>query len=186
MDYEEEEGQWVTLKRQEDGGWVETVYANDEQGNKIVARRNEIAANGQDRFAEWYCRAWYEAVGSGDLKHYDAGTRVEKLREPKGVRFYVSKYVAKVDSELVTQSAHCVGRWWGIKGRKFIPWGERIVFECTRVQAATLMRYARRYVRSITGRRYHFSHMSMNVFINESSQWVRLVDFVLKEPEAPF
>ena len=186
MEYEEEHGEWVTVERKEDGCWVETVYAKDASGAKVVARVNSIAAGAGDRFIEWYSRTWYEVVGSGDLRNYDAGTRVEKLREPNGVRFYVSKYVAKVDEEGVLKSAHCLGRWRGVKGWRFIPWGERVVFECTRGQASKLMRLARRYVRSITGRKYHFSRITMNVFINNSAQWMRLVAYVLNEEETPF
>ena len=186
MEYEEEHGDWVTVKQREDGGWVETVYAKDASGAKVVGRVQEIAAGGEDRFLAWYSRTRYEVVGSGDLRHYDAGTRVEKLREPNGVRFYVSKYIAKVDEEEVLKSAHCLGRWWGVKGRRFIPWGERVVLECTRGQAAKLMRVARRYVRAVTGRKYHFSRITMNLFINDSAQWMRLVTYVLKEEETPF
>ena len=138
MEYQEEHGEWVTLKRREDGCWVETVYAKDESGAKVVARVKEFAADGEDRLLDWYSRTWDEVVGSGDLRHYDAGTRVEKLREPNGVRFYVSKYIAKVDEAEVLKSPHCLRRWWGVKGRRFIPWGKRVVFECTKGQAAKL------------------------------------------------
>ena len=48
------------------------------------------------------------------------------------------------------------------------------------------MRVARRYVWAVTGRKYHFSRMTMNVFINDSGQWLRLVDYGLKEEEEPF
>jgi hypothetical protein len=48
------------------------------------------------------------------------------------------------------------------------------------------MRMARRYVRAVTGRKYHFSRMTMNVFINDSAHWLRLVDYVLKEEDVPF
>jgi hypothetical protein len=95
----------------------------------------------------------------------------------------MSKYIAKVDAEAVASSVHCLGRWWGVKGRRFIPWGERIALECTRSQAATLMRWARRYVRSITGKRYHFSHLAMNVFIKDSARWVGLVNYVLQRKD---
>jgi hypothetical protein len=186
MEYQEEHGEWVTLKRREDGCWVETVYAKDESGAKVVARVKEFAADGEDRLLDWYSRTWDEVVGSGDLRHYDAGTRVEKLREPNGVRFYVSKYIAKVDEAEVLKSPHCLRRWWGVKGRRFIPWGKRVVFECTKGQAAKLMRVARRYVWAVTRRKYHFSRMTMSVFINDSGQWLRLVDYGLKEEDEPF
>lgn len=178
MDYEEENGEWITLKRKPDGGWIETIYAKDDSGAKIVAQVTEMEPGCQDRFVEWYSRAWYEAVGSGDFRHYKAGTRVEKMKEPNGVRFYVSKYIAKVDEEAVLMSEYCIGRWWGIKGRRSIPWGERVVFTCTRSQAAQLMRCARRYVKAVTGKKYRFSCAAMNVFIKNSLQWILFFEYI--------
>ena len=86
----------------------------------------------------------------------------------------------------MAKSPHCLGRWWGVKGRKEIPWGERIVTKCTPKQAAQLMRLARRYVRSVTGKDYHFSRVSMNVFVNNSHPWLRLVEFVMGDDPSPF
>ena len=97
-----------------------------------------------------------------------------------------AKYVAKVDAEEVAKSPHCLSRRWGVKGRNRIPWGERIVTQCTPAQASQLMRMARRYVRSVTGKNYHFSRVSMNVFVNISGPWLRLIEFVTREEANPF
>ena len=145
-----------------------------------------MTKNSQDRFSEWLSRAWYEAVGSGDMRHYKAGTNVEVLRERNGVRFYVSKYIAKVDQEGVSFSPYCKGRWWGVKRRNLIPWGERVVVTCTSKQAAMLMRIARQYVKSKTGKEYHFSHTVMNVYVNDSAVWLILLQHFLVEEYQPF
>jgi hypothetical protein len=73
-----------------------------------------------------------------------------------------------------------------VKGKRFIPWGERILLECNAGQAAKLMRWSRRYVRALTGKKYNFSRTSMNVFINDSAQWLRVVSQVVSDPEVPF
>jgi hypothetical protein len=98
----------------------------------------------------------------------------------------VSKYIAKVDEAAISASAHCRGRRWGVKGRQFIPWGKRVVSKCTRGQAARLMRWGRRCIRSITGRDYRFSRVAMNIYIKDSAQWMRLIQYVLAQPETPF
>lgn len=183
IDYAEENGKWTTLKLLPEEVWEMTIYRKDEQGNKVVAQDGEIAQGGQDRLGEWWSRAWYEAVGSGDYRNYQAGTRVEVIRKFNGVRCYVSKYIAKVDREEVARSPYCKGRWWGIKRRNLIPWGERVMLPCTSKQATMLMRIARRYVRSVTGHKYHFSHISMNVYVNESEQWLRLFKTYIKESD---
>ena len=48
------------------------------------------------------------------------------------------------------------------------------------------MRLARCYVRSVTGKDYRFSPFSMNVFVNDASRWLRLVEALLAEKEEPF
>lgn len=44
--------------------------------------------------------AWYEVVGSGDEKHLQAGTRVERIRSWRGVRSYAAKYLGKIIEKL--------------------------------------------------------------------------------------
>ncbi len=44
--------------------------------------------------------AWYQVVGSGDEKHLQAGTNVEKIRSWRGVRSYAAKYLGKVIENL--------------------------------------------------------------------------------------
>ena len=69
---------------------------------------------------EWISRAWYEVVGSGDLKHLQAGTNTPQIRSYKHLSSYVSKRIARVTRE---NHIH-VGRWWGILCRKDVPWAE--------------------------------------------------------------
>ena len=48
------------------------------------------------------------------------------------------------------------------------------------------MRWAQRYARSVTGKDDRFSPFSMNVFVNDASRWLRLVEALLAEKEEPF
>jgi len=68
-------------------------------------------------------KCWYEAVGSGDLKHLAAGVRVEKIRDWNGMMSYASKYLGKVldEEKLKVLGWDRPGRFWGVKGRKFLP-----------------------------------------------------------------
>lgn len=62
-------------------------------------------------------RAWFEIVGSDDLRHYQAGTRVESLRNGRyGMCAYAGKYASKaVQKEVPLKFKEC-GRFWGIYG----------------------------------------------------------------------
>jgi hypothetical protein len=76
------------------------------------------------------------------------------------------------------ESPHCKGRWWGIVARQNIPWAERVVLECTDLQAVTLMRVLRRYVLGKAKRKFRCNHQSMNYLVNDPAQWERLVNWV--------
>lgn len=63
--------------------------------------------------------AWYEIVGSGDERHYLAGTRCELPRSWQGVNGYLSKYVAK--TEALAAGVESPGRFWGVWYRDDLP-----------------------------------------------------------------
>jgi len=98
-------------------------------------------------------------AGTGDLKHYHAGTNVKVLTSKREVFFYVSKYMGKAEDE---PGCQCPGRFWGVVNPKNIPMGERKVIPCTGKQAAQLMRFMRRYVHAVTQRKYRFNNWSMS------------------------
>ncbi len=90
----------------------------------------------------WVSRNWYEVVGSGDGKHLQAGTRVEKIRSRRGAMFYASKYLSKVDHEKWEDLD--VGRFWGVYFRDNLPLGEAQVVTLTDIEAKVLIRYMRK------------------------------------------
>lgn len=155
FDFKLETGKWAKMSQEQDRTWRETVRFYD--GDKIATTIKPVS--GQDRFTEWLSRNWYDVVGTGNLKHFEAGTNVKLLTSKREVFFYVSKYMGKVEAE---QGCECPGRFWGVVNPKNVPMGERKWIYCTGKQAAQLMRTMRRYVHAVTQRKYRFNRWSMS------------------------
>ena len=72
--------------------------------------------------AGWVADAWYHVVGSGDIRHFRAGTRVERIRgERNDCIRYARKYAAKRDQKKlpnVFENQEGFGRWWGVVGSR--------------------------------------------------------------------
>jgi hypothetical protein len=66
----------------------------------------------------WVARAWYEIVGSGDIKHLLRGAHVRRVRTWRGMKSYVSKYMGK-EQEAGLRPAQ-IGRCWGVWHWKLI------------------------------------------------------------------
>lgn len=90
----------------------------------------------------WMSLAWYESVGSGDSRHFNAGTRVEQVRSVNGVMYYTSKYICKAEN----LELEGIGRIWGVIGRSELPnlQGEYEVIELDSKSAMMILRYMRR------------------------------------------
>lgn len=76
-------------------------------------------------FRAWVSESWYEVVGSEDIRHLQAGTRVEHIRSGRGVMFYAGKYLAKLPERVSPDGPDWsagVGRWWGVRYPENIPW----------------------------------------------------------------
>jgi hypothetical protein len=74
------------------------------------------------------------------LKHYRAGTKVERIRSTEGALSYASKnYVAKKGFE----SAPHPGRFWGVVGADKLPLGKREVVKLSREQVFRMRRVIR-------------------------------------------
>jgi hypothetical protein len=70
---------------------------------------------------EWVSKRWYEIVGSDDIRHLHAGTRVETLvRGRAGTISYASKYAVKAEQKEVPENYENVGRFWGVYGRRAV------------------------------------------------------------------
>jgi hypothetical protein len=61
----------------------------------------------------WLSRAWYEVVGSGDLKHLKAGTQVQRVESMDRLQKYVCKYQSKkTKGDKNEFFDYPVGRYW--------------------------------------------------------------------------
>lgn len=56
---------------------------------------------------------WYRIVASGDPRHLQAGTSVEKLRSRDGGARYAVKYAQKMRQKKVPEAYQDCGRFWG-------------------------------------------------------------------------
>lgn len=103
---------------------------------------------------EWIPSNWYEVVGSGDEKHFAAGTRVERVRSSRGVMYYTTKYICKSDSYVMPGW----GRYWGVVNREMLKTiqGKQIVEELDNTSAKTLLRYMRRKASEVYDRKGQF------------------------------
>lgn len=60
------------------------------------------------RLRQWVSLAWYEIVGSGDIRHKNVGTRVDPIKSRRHAVNYASKYAAKIADDV-----NPTGRQWG-------------------------------------------------------------------------
>jgi hypothetical protein len=175
FDFKPENGKWAKVNRGKDGVWRETVKFYD--GGKIAAVVTPMHGE-KDQFTAWLSRNWYDVVGTGELKHFRAGTNVEVLTSKRQVFCYVSKYLGKVQTE---SACPYPGRFWGVVNPKNIPLGKRKVIPCNGRQASQLMRYMRRFVRAVTRRKRRFNRWSMNCLC-DADFWLERLPQLLDLP----
>lgn len=113
-------------------------------------------------------KAWFEIVGSGDRKHFRAGTRVSYVRSWRGVMSYASKYITKEEEYLATRM---IGRRWGIVNKNSIPWAELFRFGITDKNAYQLFRLLYRY----SGIKNRSRTYTVSRFVNNPDQWSRVL-----------
>jgi len=111
-----------------------------------------LSADGEylKHFRGWLASNWFEVVGSGDEKHFWAGTSADPIKSQFGIMRYVSGYVSDSDQ---TRPGFKVGRYWGIVGRSNVPWAKENVIELTREQGKLVRRMARRYMQAMNRKR---------------------------------
>ncbi len=146
FEFKHERGKWAAVRQADSGGWEMVLRSCGESGVGV----GTVPVGDKDEITFWFSRNWYDVAGTGDVRHYRAGTNVKQLSSAKEVFCYVSKYLSKVDREAVCQYP---GRFWGVVNPKNIPLGRRVVLPCTGRQAAQVMRFLRRYMRSVMTRK---------------------------------
>lgn len=103
---------------------------------------------------EWIPPNWFQVVDSGDEKHLNAGTNVERVRSSRGVMFYTAKYICKSDSYVMPGW----GRYWGVVNRDLLKTiqGRKVTLEISDHEAKTILRYMRRKASEVYDRRGNF------------------------------
>lgn len=63
----------------------------------------------------WVSRTWYVVVGSGDVRHYRAGTQVKPCSDWLGAARYLMSELGKYRQKMLPSYAEeGAGRWWGL------------------------------------------------------------------------
>jgi len=122
-------------------------------------------------FQDWTSMTWYHVVNSGDINHFTAGVRVERVKTWGGVVSYCAKYMAKADAEFLSEIP--VGRSWGIFNRANLPWAKIVELELDNETGVRLRRVARRYLEHRLGRKWKASY-GITVFC-DGAQFLRLI-----------
>ena len=92
-------------------------------------------------------RRWYEIVGSGDIRHLQAGTSVRSVSSGE-VLGYVCSYVRKMKQKTVPDGFRDVGRFWGVSSG---------ILECVRLVFSGSYSHICRDLRMF--RRWYRSHL---------------------------
>jgi len=112
---------------------------------------------------EWVSLTWYSIVGSEDERHLHAGTQVKVLFNDAGVTRYISKYIAKVDSDAaLEQYPDGFGRCWGKWHEDRLPQSETITLHLTHAETLAVMRYFKFQM----GKEDEWGYQSLHCFVD--------------------
>lgn len=68
---------------------------------------------------KWVAKSWYRIVGTDDIRHLHAGTKIEKLRDFRaGAISYAKKYAEKSNQKQIPPEYAHAGRFWGVVGNR--------------------------------------------------------------------
>jgi hypothetical protein len=167
-----------------DGPGMEGLEVQDNNGRKIIIADHKNAHN-QEVYS-WMSETWFRIVGSEDTKHLLAGTRIEPIQTWNGVRYYTSKYLAKLPEGDFCPVPY-TGRFWGvIQAAKW-----KVTAFNERVSDTTfyrIRRVLRKRLERITGRRSRWgkgSTAGMTTFLDSKDSY-RLLGWARSLIETPF
>lgn len=122
-------------------------------------------------FQDWASLSWYHVVNSGDVNHFTAGARCERVKSWGGVMHYCAKYMAKADAEFLSEVPY--GRNWGISNRACLPWAKIVELELPEEVGVRLRRIARKMLERRVGRRWNAPY-GITLYC-DGTQFLRLV-----------
>jgi hypothetical protein len=131
-------------------------------------------------FRDWCALSWYHVVDSHNVKHFEAGVTVERVRSFAGVAYCAKAYLSKVDAESFLSDVE-FGRSWGISNRALMPWAKIVELDLSDDMGVRVRRVARRYLEHRLGRRVKRPY-GLTLYC-ETSRWARLLT---RPPDTPF
>jgi len=131
-------------------------------------------------FFDWVSLAWYHVVGTGNVDHFLAGCRVERIRTWGGVLSYCAKYMSKADSENYMADV-AAGRSWGIFNRAFMPWAKFVTLDLSHDMGNRIRRIARRYLEHRLGKRVQ-RHYGLTLYCDTE----KFKPLFARPPDTPF
>lgn len=149
------------------GEWTESEYIEIREW--LAENWHDIVFSDVDADALKAIQDAVRGEGGGDVvkDHKLAGTSTERIRSRRGTLFYVSEYMAKAEESL----QFSIGRYWGIYGRKNMPWGETISVPLNHSVACQMMRA----VMKAEGIEYDGLPLTRTHLCNTSRPWGRWI-----------
>jgi hypothetical protein len=133
-----------------------------------------LPAESLTEFQFWISRAWFEVVGSGDARHFRAGTNVKKVEgDFRKTAFYLSSYVSKKEQVM---PGNFTGRYWGKLNGSALPVSPLVVDALSRNQAIAANRIVRKVLEKQINARRVRTALDQSVW---GSCWsINQVDFI--------
>jgi len=130
----------------------------------------------------WVSAVWFQVVGSKDLRHLRAGTRVDVIQGHRHLVRYLTKYVSKPQGHANWESP---GRFWGKIGTSNIPVSQGVHFTLGRREVIQLRRLIRRWLKRWTSRFSRIFAKLSSVTVYIPAQLVeQFLRWVTQEPVA--
>lgn len=121
----------------------------------------------RENLRKWVPTAWYETVGTNDVKHLHAGTQVQPIMSRRGVMRYASKALGQVMTGELAKTLQAkgegLGRWWGVAVRKVFKFylSETNVVEMTDGESVNVLRIFRKLSKA-----FPRSYRSLTAFLS--------------------
>lgn len=121
-------------------------------------------------FGEFLSESWHQIAGAGDLNHRIHGCDLRQAHSWRGAMYYLSKYIAKVESY---KSDHSIGRVWGVWRRELLG----VTWRAWNLEWVQYIKMRRVFRRKCSYRRGRGAHTGMTCFV-EYYEFLRLLDWL--------
>jgi hypothetical protein len=160
--------------------WSAMKFVMRETAHEVRGLRDSSDVRSWMSFFDWVSLAWYHVVGTGNVDHFLAGCRVERIRTWGGVLSYCAKYMSKADSENWMADV-AAGRSWGIFNRANMPWAKFVTLDLSDDMGNRIRRIARRYLEHRLGKRVQ-RHYGITLYCDTE----KFKPLFARPPDTPF